>query len=218
MVLDKKTINAIHDLRYLLNRGYPRDSAVEFVSDHYLLELEKRHLLTRCVFPRKEIKKHRKSSADKSDVRGKEIGVDGYNVLITVETILNGDKVINCDDGFIRDLQAIFGKYKMNETTKPALLEILQLLKTMEPEKVLIFFDKQVSKSGELAGLARKKLKKLKINGNARTATGVDKKVWECEISASSDIVVIEKSRKVLDIPKEVIKEKKSGLIDLTNT
>ncbi|KXA98821.1 hypothetical protein AKJ39_00530 [candidate division MSBL1 archaeon SCGC-AAA259J03] len=218
-MLESKTVKAIHDLRYLLNRGYPRDSAVEFVSDHYLLEIDKRHLLTRCVFPKKEIKNHRKRLINSEQVSGREVGIDGYNVLITVETILNGGKTILCDDGLIRDLEAIFGKYKMSDSTEDALSEILNVLQEMKPEKVVFFFDKQVSKSGELAGLTRRRLDEMGINGDSRTAAGTDAKVWEFEISASSDRVIINKSEKILDIPSEILKKKDDAtVIDLSRT
>ena len=47
-----KISDAVRDLRYLLNQGYPRDSAVNFVANHYRLPLNQRHLLARCVFSR----------------------------------------------------------------------------------------------------------------------------------------------------------------------
>lgn len=207
---------AIEDLRYLLNRGYPRSSAVEFVSDHYQLELDDRHLLARCVFSNDEIQEHQDHMIDHSEVSGRSIGIDGYNVLITIESILNGERIVKCDDGFIRDLQAIFGKYKMSQTTEQALSLIIQTLKEINPEKVVLLFDKQVSKSGELAGLARRRLDGIGLEGNARTTVGTDAKVWKYEVSASSDRVVINRSNRVLDIPALILKKKESNLVDLT--
>lgn len=215
-MLDEETKKAVHDLRDLLNRGYPRDSSVEFVSDHYLLELEKRHLLTRCVFSKEEIQDHRKRLVDRKSVEGKTVGIDGYNVLITVESILDGEQVIRCDDGFVRDLQAIFGKYKMFEGTEESLSEILTTLKEMEPGKVVLFFDKQVSKSGELAKFAREMLDEIGMEGSAKTVAGTDAEVWRSEVSASSDRVIIERSKKMLDIPAEVLNRKEANLIDLS--
>lgn len=207
---------AIHDLRYLLNRGYPRDSAVEYVSDHYLLKKDDRHLLTRCVFSKEEIDDHRCRKVDLDEVEDREIGIDGYNVLITVESILKGDRVIRCGDGFIRDLQASFGKYNISDTTDEAVLEILRKLREMRPEGVFFFFDEQVSKSGELAGFVRRELENIGIDGDAQTAKGADGRVWDCEVSASSDRVIIEKSERVLDIPETILEDREPELMDLT--
>ena len=57
-----KISDAVRDLRYLLNQGYPRDSAVNFVANHYRLPLNQRHLLARCVFSRLEVAEHRQKS------------------------------------------------------------------------------------------------------------------------------------------------------------
>ncbi len=206
---------AVNDLRYLLNRGYPRDSAVEYVSDHYQLELERRHLLARCVFSEDEVRAHESKLIDPSEVEDREVGVDGYNVLITVESILEGERVIVCDDGVTRDLQAIFGKYKMTDSTDEALIEVLDALEDMNPERVVMLFDKQVSKSGELAGLARRKMEERDFEGSARTTVGTDAKVWEHEVSASSDRVIIERSEKALDVPAEVSKRRGADLLDM---
>lgn len=215
-MLSTETKRAVQNLRYLLNQGYPRDSSVEFVSNHYQLELDERHLLARCVFSEDEVRDHRKRLMKRSEVGGCSIGIDGYNVLITVESILNGERVVKCDDGFVRDLEAIFGKYKMSESTDYALKKILQALKEMEPEEVVLFFDKQVSKSGELAGFARRQLEEVGLEGDARTTVGTDAKVWQFEVSASSDRVVIERSEQVLDIPAEFLSGREENLVDLS--
>lgn len=215
-MVDSKLKEAIHDLRYLLNQGYPRDSAVEFVSDHHLLKIDDRHLLTRCIFSKKEITDHSRRKINFDEACDKEIGIDGYNVLITVESILRGDRVIKCDDGFIRDLQAIFGKYSITDATNNALLEILEKFREIKPQKIFFFFDEQVSKSGELAGFVRRELDKIGIDGDAQTAKGTDAKVWDHEISASSDRVIIERSERILDIPEAILEDREANLMDLT--
>lgn len=215
-MLTEDVEEAVKDVRYLLERGFPRSSAVDFVSDHYELELEKRHLLTRCVFSESEAKKHQEKLIEGSEIEGRKLGVDGYNVLITVESILKGEKIIKCDDGVVRDLQAIFGKYKMSDWTEKALDKILRTVKKLGPEKVNLFFDKQVSKSGELAGLVRRKINNLDLRGNAQAIGGVDKKVWESEVSASSDRIIIERSQRTFDIPAEFLKTENANFVDLT--
>jgi hypothetical protein len=109
------TKEAIRDLRYLLNRGYPRETAVRVVSNHYCLSSEERHLLSRCVFSREEGEEHRRKLVRLEGVRGRTLGVDGYNVLITCESLLGGYPVIRCDDGLLRDLRAVRGKYRRGE-------------------------------------------------------------------------------------------------------
>ncbi len=217
MMLSDELKRAIRDLRCLLNRGYPRSSAVKFVADHYQLVLDDRHLLTRCVFSEDEINDHRKRLVKPGEMEGRNVGIDGYNVLITVESVMSGERVVKCDDGFIRDLQAIFGKYKISDSTEPAVFKILDILEDLKPAKVFFFFDKQVSKSGELAGLIRRELENRGLGGGARTTKGTDAEVWGVDVSASSDRIIIERSDRVLDIPSEIVRKTEANLLDLTN-
>ncbi|KXB03459.1 hypothetical protein AKJ45_01575 [candidate division MSBL1 archaeon SCGC-AAA261F19] len=207
---------AIQDLRFLLNRGYPRASAVEFISDHYQLKLDQRHLLARCVFSKNERVDHQERSIDAPEVEGRKLGVDGYNVLITVESILEGKRVIICDDGFVRDLRAVFGKYKMSKATERALDLLLSTVSNSKPNEVALLFDKQVSKSGELASMARGKMDKMGIRGNARTVVGTDLKVRDFEVVSSSDRGIIEKMKAVWDIPMAILRREKATVLDLT--
>ncbi len=209
--------NAVHDLRYLLDRGYPRDSAVTFVANHYRLALGQRHMLARCTFSRREAAEHCRKAVRASAVRGKHLGVDGYNVLITVESILTHKQVVRCDDGYIRDLRAIFGKYKPSKATDRALAEFLGVLKRARPREVAVLFDKQVSRSGELAGVVRRGLKKFSLQGDSRAVGGVDFKLRAFDVVASSDRAVIERANAVWDIPAELVKRKKTNVLDLKN-
>ena len=211
-----KIFGAIRDLRFLLDRGYPRASAVNFVSNHYRLPAKDRHLLTRCVFSGQEVRRHQAKAVGKTAVKGKKLGVDGYNVLITVEGILLGRKLIRCDDGFIRDLRAIFGKYRMSSAASRALRVILDEILEAKPQEAVLMFDKQVSRSGELAALARTMLNQRGIKGGAKAVSGVDLKLGNFEVVASSDRAVIEKARAVWDIPAEVLKKRRAKFLDLT--
>lgn len=215
-MLPAKLMSAVRDLRYLLNRGYPRDSAVVFVANHHRLKLKERNLLARCVFSKAEVASHRAKAVSSAKVRGKMIGVDGYNVLITAESILTGKSVVQCDDGFVRDLRAIFGKYRTSSATPHALTRIINAIAKARPSEVVIMFDSQVSRSGELAAMVRQRLKRTKLEGDARTAAGVDFKVRGFEVAASSDRAIIERSKEVWDIPAEIMRKRAVNVIDLT--
>ncbi len=206
---------AVVDLRFLLNQGYPRESAVNFVSNHYRLPLKARHLLARCVFSDRETAAHRKKAVGISFVRGKRLGVDGYNVLITVEGILTGKQVILCDDGYIRDLRAIFGKYRTGPATPRAISEIIKLAAKARPREVVVLFDKPVSHSGELAAEIRERLGEAGLSGDSLAVGGVDMRLRDFDVVASSDRAVIERIQAVWNIPMEIIKVKKSKLVDL---
>ncbi|MDI6820361.1 MAG: DUF434 domain-containing protein [Candidatus Hodarchaeaceae archaeon] len=207
---------AVRDLRYLLDHDYPRESAVNFIANHYRLGLNERHLLARCVFSRTEVASHRAKAVDIAGVRGKGLGVDGYNVLITAESILTGKPVVLCDDGYVRDLRAIFGKYKMSPVTARALKAMVEVIAEARPSRVTILLDRQVSRSGELAAMVRQHLKQAGLRGDAKTATGVDLRVrGGFNVVASSDRAIIERAKAVWDLPAELLRDR-ANVLDLT--
>lgn len=211
-----KLSDAVHDLRYLLDQGYPRDSAVNFVANHYRLPLNQRHLLARCVFSKAEIANHRAKAVSIAKVRGKRLGIDGYNVLITVESILTGKQVIRCDDGFVRDMRAIFGKYRITPATTRALKAIGRVIAKAGPSYVTVLFDKQVSRSGELAAETRRILKQAKVKVDTRAIAEVDRELRAFNVVASSDRAVIKRAKAVWDISGEILKQRAANVLDLT--
>jgi len=205
------------DFQYLLDRGFPRTGALNFVANHYLLDEVHRNYLNRSVFSKKKIKARKKKLILLSDVKDKNVIIDGYNVLITVESICNSGEefLVNCDDGVIRDVKAVFGKYKKDETTLEALNSIISLLKLFNPKRVLFFYDSPVSMSGELAKTTLELLKSLKVPGDAQTASDVDAKLVRLSkelegVVATSDGIIMDKVENVLDIPSYIARMNKN--------
>jgi hypothetical protein len=196
------------DFQYLLERGFPRSGALEYVGNHYLLGQMQRNYLNRTVFSREKIETRKNKLILLSDVKGKDVLVDGYNVLITTETMFQGaeDLIVNCDDGVTRDVKAVFGKYKKNETTEIALNSIISLLKLFKPKRVLFFYDSPVSLSGELARTTKEILDSCEVPGDAQTSKNVDLKLVSLShelgaVVATSDGIIMDKVDSVLDIP-----------------
>lgn len=201
------------DFQYLLERGFPRTGALEYVGNHYLLGQTQRNYLNRTVFSREKIKTRKDKLILLWDVKGKDVLVDGYNVLITTETMFQGadDLIVNCDDGVTRDVRAVFRKYKRNETTKIALKSIISLLKLFKPKRVLFFYDRPVSLSGELARTTNDILDSCEVPGEAQTSKNVDLKLVSLShklgaVVATSDGIIMDKVDSVLDIPFYVSK------------
>ncbi len=83
------------------------------MADKYRLTKKERNFLLRAIFSKKEAEVHKKKLT--GNVRGKGLVVDGYNVMITVESFLNGKELFISDDGFVRDVSATFGNYHIYE-------------------------------------------------------------------------------------------------------
>jgi hypothetical protein len=208
---------AKRDFRYLLDHGYPRTGALTFVGNHYLLDQMQRNYLNRTVFSQEKMETRKNKLILLSDVKDKNVLIDGYNVLITVESIFNLEEefMVSCDDGVTRDIKAVFGKYKKNQNTEVALNSIISLLKHFKPKNVLFLYDSPVSLSGELAKTTQELLKSLGVHGDAQTTENVDSELVNLSIEmegivATSDGIIMDKVASVLDIPGYVSRMNKN--------
>jgi hypothetical protein len=190
---------AAADVRYLLDRGYPQKGAVGFVCAHYRLDEESRYLLSRTVLSHEVSEKRRAKFLPCDKIEGMSIVIDGYNIIIGLESILD-KKAYLCDDGVMRDIKGISRNYKVSENTETAIGLILQFLKENNPSYVCFLLDSQISKSGLLAGTLRGKINDFGLRGDARTSKHVDYDLKSSKyIVASSDGVIIDEAENVVN-------------------
>jgi hypothetical protein len=149
---------AIEDFRYLKNRNYPDKAALKLVSDHHRLNSTQRNCLFRAVFSATDSQQRRDKLIAAEDVAGQHLGVDWYNVLITVESYLKGFPVFISDDGLVRDSSGVHGSYKAGKITERGVTEILAVIVALKPARLELFLDSPISHSGEMAEKLRKKL------------------------------------------------------------
>ncbi len=203
---------ASRDFRYLLNRGYPRKRSLELVGNRYQLSSDERHLLHRGVFSEEDSKRRRSKKIPLSRLRGKKLAIDGYNVLITLEAGLSGRPLILGDDGFIRDISGLSGKYRRSEKTVEALSLILDALKKGRPEYTLFLFDSPISKSGDLAREIRIRMEQEGISGCAQ-AVRVPEKILNrfSGVVATSDTAILDQVERAVDLAGYILKERLKG-------
>jgi len=210
-----KIKNATLDLRYLLNQNYRKKVALNFVANHYLLDKNCRNYLARSVFSDSLSQSRKSKIVNLNEINDSILFLDGYNVIITVESILNKEKIILADDGFIRDNQAVFGKFKFTKKTISALSLIFDCISLHPPQYIEFYLDKQVSFSGKLAHEIEKMMENYDLNGSAVLSNNVDYHlVQECSesicIAGTSDGIIIDKVEKVVDIPHFILKKLKN--------
>jgi len=200
--------NAVTDIRYLLDRGYPGKGVITFVCNHYRLDIKWRYVFTRVVFGKDTIKSRREKTVNCEDLKGEVVLVDGYNVLIGVESALKGEPVYLCDDGFLRDTRGVFRNYRCSGQTTKAMDEILGVLRGFTPFRVEFLFDSQISKSKEMARWVEKKLKDVGLEGSAGTSRHVDHDLKQSNgIIATADGSIIDEVAKAVNIQACVLKQ-----------
>lgn len=195
------------DFRYLLNQGYPRKASLELVGNRYQLTSEERHLLHRGVFSVQDSKLRRKKIVSINEVQDRDLAIDGYNVLITIEAGLSGRPLILGDDGFVRDISGVSGRFKKTKATENALQLILDRLSILKPRKTLFLLDAPISKSGALAMEVRSRLKERGLKGDAMAINVPEEILIGFHgIIASSDTAIIDQSPKVIDLAGEILR------------
>jgi hypothetical protein len=190
---------AVVDIRYLLDRGYQLKGAIGFVCDHYRLNDDSRRLLSRTVLAKAVSEKRKRKFLPCDKIYRNTIMIDGYNILIGMESILE-NKAYLCDDGVIRDIKGTFRNYRTSKNTDKGIEVMLQFLKEKKPAYVSFLLDSQISRSGLLAESLRNKINEAGLSGDARTSKHVDYDLKSSKyIVASSDGVIIDEAEKVVN-------------------
>lgn len=144
---------AVVELSWLLNRGYAISASCTLVGDHYQLTSRQRQAMARVVCTDEQVVKRQEKLLPLTALKEHILVIDGFNLLITIETALGGGVIFNGRDGCCRDLSSVYGSYKIVAETRRAIELIGKTLEEAEPEKVVWLFDRPVSNSGRVAGL-----------------------------------------------------------------
>ena len=206
---------AVKDLSWLLRRGYSAKAAGELVGNRYQLTGRERLALSHAAWDRRE----RPGQLRPDQLKGRTVCVDGFNLLITLETALGGGVLIRGVDGRIRDLAAVHGNYTLRAETEAAIHLVLEGLRELGVRRSHWFFDRPVSNSGRLAALVESTARELGVEAEAEAVDGVDGRLKHCEgIVLSADAVILDSEGvRWFDLAEYLIKRKipKAWIVDL---
>ncbi len=205
----------IVELRFLLDRGYRRTHALRAVSEHHQLAREDRNVLERVVFPQSESRARRRRLVRPSDLAGQALVIDGFNQLIGLECLLSGEPLFLADDGLVRDMAAVRGRYDRSGATDRAMQLLCGFLARRGVGSVGFVFDHQVSRSGELAAACREALAGLGVPGQAATSRHTDRAIRRAAAAAvisSSDRAIIDATPRVFDAVHALADERDAPL------
>jgi hypothetical protein len=121
------------------------------VGNRYRLDHTARQLLHRGVFAPVEAAARRAKLRLIKDLAGQPLGVDGHNVLITLECALRHLPLVGADDGFIRDVGQVSRAFRPSAETDKVLNLLADYLAKHQVGPLSVFYDAPLSFSGELA-------------------------------------------------------------------
>jgi hypothetical protein len=201
-------LEAAQDFRYLLSRGYPRLGALTYVGNRYQLPKQDREIMGRGVYPGHESLARRNKLLTAERVTGRAVIVDGYNVIITLESAFYGRPLIECDDGPIRDASWVSNSYRTSEITDHVLKMIMNSLSSLGALSIVFLLFSSMSMSGELAVHISAMLSGRGLLGRAQALANPARDMAEFPgIVATSNSVLIERVAEPFDLAGHIIRQ-----------
>jgi hypothetical protein len=182
-------VAAVADLSWLLSRCYAEPSALKLVGDRYRLVERQRVAVLRSACSDVSLADRRSREVDPPALRTRSLRIDGFNLILTLESALGGGVVLVGRDGCYRDLASVHGTYRRVEETRPALELAARWLTAWGVGRCTWLLDAPVSNSGRLAAMIR--------------AVGAG---WSAEVVPDPDAV--------LAAPGEVAATADAGILD----
>lgn len=200
---------ALSDFRFLKDKGYPDRAAIKLVGDRYRLTAAARNCLFRGVVSKKNRSRRIARLLKPEQLYSRPLGIDWFNVLITLESYLKGQPVFIADDGVLRDSSGVHGSYRPGSVTPSATTEILKAIIRLRPESISIYIDSPISFSGEIAISLRKELERFTaIPFTVSVIPSADFPLKSFRgVVATSDSIIIDQNESIFDLPRYTLRK-----------
>ncbi len=198
--------DAAADLSFLLGKDYGFKSALALVGNHYQLNKRQQRALSLITSPAHKIDSRKNKQIKAAQLEGKNILIDGYNLLITIEVALSNGFIFVCQDGCYRDIASVHSTYRKVEETPLAIRLIDQTLKALKVAHVHWYFDAPVSNSGRLKTLLYEYAEQENSPWNIDLVFNPDTTLVEKnEICVTCDSWIIDEVDTYFDLAKYII-------------
>jgi hypothetical protein len=192
--------------RLLREKGYPEKATLNLVGDRHSLSRIQRNCLFRGVIPTTTAARRRLKVVAWGEAAGQPVALDWYNVLITVESYLQGRVLYVADDGVVRDASETHGSYRTGPLTPRAMEEIVAEIARLRPSRIDAFLDMPIAFSGLMAEDLRSRLADLSCPGEVSLAQSADYPLKaSAGIVATSDSTLLDKCSRALDLAAAVL-------------
>jgi hypothetical protein len=199
---------AARDFRFLLAHGYPRQSSLTLVGNRYALTAASRQLLHRGVFAPVVAVQRRQKLHRLRDLADRPLALDGHNVLITLESALQGIPVVAADDGFIRDIGQVSHSFRITSFTEQVLQRLGRYLAAHDVGPVQVWYDQPMSHSGDLAAATRQLWQECGLIAEARAVPVPERELLVFSgVIDSSDTALIDRVGQLVDVAGEIIRQ-----------
>ena len=193
---------------FLINEGYDLKQSTTFVGNHYLLSERQRLAIMRSVATRAQIEKRQKKQVSITELHGKEVWIDGFNTIITLEVLLSDSILFSCMDGTIRDLAALRGTYRLIPETETAIHMLFDILREAKVSRVNILLDQPVSNSGRLKTCLAEIGEEYPFALDIQILREVDRELYSKEHVITSDSIILDHCVSWVNLTPECLKRR----------
>jgi len=205
---------AAADLCWLLSRDYAAPSALKLVGDRHQLTERQRNAVARCACPEASRAGRERRRVGPESLAGRQLWIDGYNVLTTVEVALGGGVLLGASDRTYRDLASMHGTYRKVSETLPALELLGQAGVRLGTGAWTWFLDRPVGNSGRLRTVMEQLAGERRWNWRIELVQNPDKVLAEAtETVATADSVVLDRCRLWFNLARDVVDSSLPGAV-----
>ncbi len=201
---------AVQDMQYLLSRGYAEKASSELAGNRYRLKTRQIQAFRGASASVEQIRNRKHKELQVAELKDKTIYLDGFNILILLESLLSGAYLFEGVDGCFRDLSGVHGTYKRVNQTQKALELVAFFFQKAEVQKLIWIFDKPVSNSGRIKQMVLDFAVENKMDWEADLQFNPDQFLAEhAEISVSSDAWILDHCKTWFNLIGYIIAEEK---------
>ena len=185
--------SALDDYCLLLSKGYSVNASLKLVGDKFELKERQRLLMMRLACTDEQRVSRNQSSLSASELENKDVLIDGFNIMITIESALSGGFIFVGRDGCYRDLSSVHGTYKRVQETHQAILLCGQALEQLKVTSALWLLDQPVSNSGRLKKNMQEVAENQGWNWNVELCKSPDAELKKANgVTITTDAVILD--------------------------
>ena len=201
-----KLAHAVHDLSWLLSQGYADASSLKLVGDRHGLTQRQRMAVMRCACSDAALAERTHKMMPLSQLAGRTLWLDGYNVLTTLESALAQGVVLAARDGCFRDVASMHGTYRKVQETQPAINLMGDQLMKAKIGRCQWYLDRPVSNSARLKKIILDIAAQQGWNWTVELVPDPDRVLMASDdVVASSDSEILNRCRNWCNLAREII-------------
>lgn len=209
---------AAADLCWLLDRGYAARSALELVGNRHNLTSRQRNGVARYACSQGDLQRREQRRVEPSQLQGRELWLDGFNVLTMLESALAGGIVILGRDGCCRDIAGMHRRYRKMSETVSALRMVGETAAAWGVTCCRWWLDKPVSNSGRLKTLILETAASVGWKMEAELSFSPDHVLSHTDqVIATSDGIVLDRCQRWVNLVRLILSNQipKVRMLDL---